>query len=316
MRVSTPNSHAKMLRKQSRIKSNLALRARIIRAIREYFHQHDYLEVETPHRIPAPAPEANIEPQPAGEWFLHASPELCMKGLLAAGYPRIYQICRCFRQKERGASHLPEFTLLEWYMAEAGYFDMMNQCEDLIRFTARAAGIRGNLIFRGHSIDMDKPWDRITVAEAFDRFGSISVEEALEKNMFDELTDDEIEPNLGIDKPVFLYDYPASLAALARLKPGNPMISERFELYIGGLELCNAFSELTDPDEQRSRFEKENRLRSLSGKPAHPMPEVFLESLKDMPRAAGNALGIDRLVMLFTDAAEIDDVVAFTPEEL
>jgi lysyl-tRNA synthetase class 2 len=139
---------------------------------------------------------------------------------------------------------------------------------------------------------------------------------ALEQNQFDEIMATEIEPGLGISQPVFLYDYPASRGALARLKPKDHRYAERFELYIGGLEICNAFSELIDPVEQRQRFEREQDYRRKSGKSVYPMPTQFLRALEDMPEAAGNALGIDRLAMLFADAKQIDEVVTFTPEEL
>ena len=142
------------------------------------------------------------------------------------------------------------------------------------------------------------------------------MKEALAQNRFDEIMAIEIEPCLGYDRPVFLYDYPASCGALARLKPDNPSVAERFELYIAGLELCNAFTELTDPVEQRKRFEEERRLRRLAGKIEYPMPESFLSALNDMPATSGNALGMDRLILLLTDANSIDDVVAFIPEEL
>lgn len=272
--------------------------------------------METPIRIPAPAPEAHIDAQPSGSWFLQTSPELCMKRLLAAGYPRIFQICKCFRRNERGGRHLPELTLLEWYTAGTNYNGMMAQCEALIGSVARVAGSGDMLRYQGQRIDLTPPWPRLTVAEAFDRLSSVSVEEALKENRFDEVMGLDIEPQLGIDKPVFLYDYPAACGALARLKPEDCRLAERFELYIGGLELCNAFTELTDPTEQRLRFEEERKMRRLAGKSVTPMPAKFLSALKEMPAAAGNALGIDRLVMLFADTTEIDDVVAFTPEEL
>ena len=302
--------------RQFAIKQNLRLRARIIQAVRSFFIEKDYLEVETPCRIPAPAPETHIDAVTSASWFLQTSPELCMKRLLAAGYSRIFQICKCFRSQERGARHLPEFTILEWYCAGIDYFDLMDQCEDLICFVARNSGFGDAIVYQGKSIDLKKPWLRISVAEAFDRYASISMETALFQNRFDEVIACETEPHLGREKPVFLYDYPASAGALARLKPDNPLIAERFELYISGLELCNAFTELTDPAEQRMRFEKEQNDRSASGKQIYPMPENFLESLEFMPQASGNALGIDRLVMLFADSSEIDEVATFTPEEL
>jgi len=142
------------------------------------------------------------------------------------------------------------------------------------------------------------------------------METAMLQDRFDQVMAFDIEPNLGHKKPLFLYDYPAVAASLARLKPENRLMAERFELYISGLELCNAFSELTDPVEQRTRFENEQKIRSESGSQVYPLPEKYLESLQFMPEAAGIALGVDRLVMLFADTTQIDDVVAFTPEEL
>jgi len=302
--------------RQSYIKRNLCLRAQIIQAVRTFFIDNDYLEIETPCRIPVPAPETHIEVEVSGDWFLHTSPELCMKRLFAAGYPRIFQICRCFRQKERGSKHLPEMTMLEWYTAGHNYFDMMEQCEELIRFVARRAGFEDFLVYQGNRIDLNAPWPRMSVTDAFERFSSVSMETAVLQDRFEQLTAFDIEPNLGHNKPLFLYDYPAAAASLARLKPENRSIAERFELYISGLELCNAFSELTDPLEQRTRFENEQENRSKFGLQAYPLPEKFLDSLQFMPEASGIALGIDRLVMLFANTANIDDVVAFTPEEL
>ncbi|MEW6670313.1 MAG: EF-P lysine aminoacylase EpmA [Thermodesulfobacteriota bacterium] len=310
------NLSSKPFCRQTAIQTNLLLRAKIIQAVRRFFYEHDYLEIETPSRVPVIAPEAHIDAEMSEGWFLHTSPELCMKRLLAAGYPRIFQICRCFRRKERGMKHLPEFTLLEWYGAGMDYSDMMAECENLLRFAARALGSEDLLIYQGRKVDLTLPWKRLTVAEAFDRYASRSLQEALLNDRFDETIAFEIEPRLGNENPVFLYDYPAEKGALASLKPGNPNVAQRFELYICGLELCNAFSELIDPVEQRRRFEIDGQLRAASGKPAVPMPEKFLQALGDMPPASGNALGLDRLVMLFADAARIDEVVAFTPEEL
>lgn len=302
--------------RQSKINHNLHLRARIIQAVRRFFIDRDYLEVETPIRIPAPAPEAHIDAVAAGEWFLQTSPELSMKRLLAAGFCRLFQICKCFRQRERGRKHLPELTMLEWYRAEGNYFSLMEECEELLTFIASQLGSRPSLKYRDHRIELSKPWLRLPVADAFEKYGSVSMDEALASGTFDEVMALEIEPQLGAPVPVFLYDYPAPHGALARLKPGNPLLAERFELYIAGLELCNGFSELNDALEQRQRFEKEQQLRRSLNKTTYPMPHKFLEALSDMPAAAGNALGIDRLVMLFADTDQIDDVVAFTPEEL
>jgi lysyl-tRNA synthetase class 2 len=154
------------------------------------------------------------------------------------------------------------------------------------------------------------------VAEAFARWTATTAEAALGQDRFDELMVTDIEPRLGTRRPVFLYDYPAERGALARLEPGNASVAQRFELYIHGIELCNAFMELIDPKVQRERFEAELRAMAAMGKRCYPMPEAFLEALSDMPEAAGCALGVDRLVMLFCDAERIDDVVSFVPEEL
>jgi lysyl-tRNA synthetase class 2 len=294
---------------------NLKLRADIIKSIRLFFSEHGYLEVETPLRIPAPAPETNIDAIESEDLFLQTSPELCMKRLLAAGYERIFQICRCFRKNERGSRHIPEFTMLEWYHAGFNYSDMMDETEALIKYVASKSGCGNRITYQGIGVDIVETWGRMTVAEAFDKYASIPVEKALSDGRFDE-TMAEIEPALGLNGPLFIYDYPASCGALAKLKKSDGSLAERFELYISGVELCNGFTELTDPKEQRARFEKELAHRNKAGKKAYPMPEKFLESLSRMPDASGNALGLDRLVMLFADTAVIDDVVAFIPEEL
>ena len=296
------------------IKKNLELRAAIMAAIRLYFADKGYLEVETPNRIPAPAPEAHIEAEQSGSWFLHTSPELCMKRLLADGFERIFQICKCYRKGERGRLHLPEMTMLEWYTAGHDYQDMMQQCEDLITTVARSIGHEKAIQYQGRWIDFSKPWDRMTVDQAFEKFATESLVTAIQNGHFDETIAGDISPNLGWTKPVFLVDYPASLGSLARLKPEDKSVAERFELYIAGIEICNAFSELTDTTEQRKRFEAEMTLRRSSGKTAYPLAEPFLQALAHMPEAAGNALGMDRLIMLFADTTDIDKVVTFTPE--
>ena len=294
----------------------LKARAAIIHEIRRFFREEGYLEVDTPLRIPAPAPEAHIDAIPSDGWHLQTSPELCMKRMLSAGFDRIYQISHCWRSDERGQLHLPEFTMLEWYRAGTDYRGLMDECEVLLRTVVQAMDKGEHLQFRGRKIDLSRPWERISVRNAFTRHGQLHMDEALERNLFDEIMVREIEPELGLDKPVFIHDYPAERSALARLKGDDPSVSERFELYIGGLELANAFSELTDPLEQRARFIAEREYRRACGKRDYPLPEKFLEELAAMPLAAGIALGIDRLVMVLLDKTSIDEVVAFTPEEL
>jgi lysyl-tRNA synthetase class 2 len=302
--------------RQRAIRANLVRRAEMLRLIRGFFRDRGFLEVETPLRIPAPLPEAHIEAIGSDGWVLQPSPEVCMKRLLAAGYEKIFQICKCFRKAERGPRHLPEMTLLEWYARGETYRDLMRCCEELILHLARGLERGSTLSYQGRSIDLAPPWPRLTVAEAFLRHGPVPVEEALSRQRFDEVMGLDIEPTLGRERPVFLCDYPAARGSLARLKPGAPSVAERFELYIGGLELCNGFSELTDPSEQRRRFGEEQRIMAAAGKPVPPLPERFLEALERLPPCAGNALGIDRLAMLFCDAGEIDAVVGLTPEEL
>lgn len=300
----------------ARNKDNLLTRAMIIQGIRHFFVDRDYLEVETPVRIPAPAPETYIDAVPSDSWFLHTSPELCMKRLLAAGYSKIFQITKCFRDKERGHHHLPEFTLLEWYRTGIDYREMMDECEDLFLFISQYLGMDEIVCYRDIKINLRKPWVRISVREAFERYSPLSIEKTMEDNRFDEIMVCHIEPHLICEKPVFLYDYPVSLGALARSKKDDPTVAERFEIYMGGLELANAFSELTDVDEQSARFMRERAHRRELGKITYPMPEIFLDALHNMPDSAGIALGVDRMIMIFTDSDTIDDVVAFTPEKL
>ena len=239
-----------------------------------------------------------------------------MKRLLAAGYERIFQICRCWRADERGGRHLPEFTMLEWYRAEADYRDLMQECEELVRSVAVSVGNGTTIHYRDAEIDLTAEWERLTVREAFHRYTDSSMEEALANDTFDLLMVEAIEPHLGSQRPTFLHDYPAEQSALARLSASDPTVAERFELYIGGLELANAFSELTDPVEQRQRFVCAAADRAYRKRTVYPLPEPFLKELAAMPPAAGIALGVDRLVMVLLGAATIDEVVAFPPEEL
>jgi len=300
----------------SRKRDTLAARARIIGEIRRFFSKGGYLEVETPLRIPAPAPESHIDAIPSLDWYLQTSPEICMKRMLAAGFERLFQISHCWREGERGKLHVPEFTMLEWYRSDSDYIDLMDECELLLRSVSEATGLGCKIGRNGVTVNLEGGWERLTVMEAFVRYGGISMEEALKRDIFDEIMVEKVEPYLGIDRPTFIHDFPAERGALARLKPDDPSVAERFELYIAGIELANAFSELTDPKEQRQRFIEEREYRQAGDKRVYPLPESFLDELAQMPPAAGIALGVDRLVMLLTGAETIDQVVAFTPEEL
>jgi lysyl-tRNA synthetase class 2 len=289
----------------------------VMQAIRQYFTEQGFLEVETPVRIPANAPEEYIDPVPALPWQLQTSPEICMKRLLCRGYEKIFQICRCWRADERGTRHLTEFTMLEWYRSHADYHDLMDDCAGLLKrvadsSTKDACFIRNNKKIRPHA-----SWLHFSVQEAFLRFAKADALASVQNGLFEDLLTSRIEPIFeNFEVPVILKEYPAQLAALARTKPDDPNVAERFELYVGGLELANGFSELTDPLEQQIRFEEANRIRLHLGKPELPLPKPFLAELANMPPSAGIALGVDRLVMLTAGADTIDQVVAFSPEEL
>ncbi len=301
--------------RQAQIKSNLYLRQAVIAAIRDFFAKADFLEVQTPVRMAAPAPEPHIDAVAADGGWLQTSPELYMKRLIAAGYDKVFQICSCFRQGERGRRHLPEFTMLEWYGARMDYRDLMEQTETLIHYVCRKVRKKDHLIYQGRNIDLTPPWPKLSVAEAFDRYGQMDMAAALAEDRFDEQITMSVAPRLDAGRPVILYDFPAERTPLAKTSSDNPDLAQRFELYVAGMELCNAFSELTDAAEQRRRFETELYRRKTAGRPEYPMPAAFLDALAHMPEAAGNALGLDRLVMLFADTDCIDDVTAFVPEE-
>ena len=277
--------------------------------------------MDTPIRLPVLLPESNIIPFASGDWFLHPSPELCMKRLLARGCPQIFQICHCFRREESGRHHQPEFTLLEWYHQGWEYGDLMEECEELVRAVCQAAsgyrGVssRGTLLYKGAEVVLDPPWERLTVEDAFRRHATVSLREALTQDRFDEILVTQIEQHLGKERPVFLCDYPVELGSLARCSASNPQVAERFELYIGGLELANGFSELTDPQEQRARFFRESRAIVAGGQKA-AMPEIFLADLSFLGETAGIALGVDRLFMLAMGCENIAEVMSFGADDL
>lgn len=300
----------------------LQQRSQLLQAIRLFFLERDYLEVDTPLRLPVLIPEANLIPFSSEDCLLHTSPELCMKRLLARGCERIFQICHCFRKEEHGRLHQSEFTMLEWYHKGWDYWDLMQQCEELLSFLVQRCfalpGIvdTGTIRWGDASISLTPPWERLTVAEAFQRYTGVDVAVALGRDQFDELLVTAIEPNLGQGRPVFLYDYPIERAALARRSDSNPLVAERFELYVAGLELANGFSELVDPEEQRSRFLKEIDQMRSAGKKGGELPHAFLVELSQIGPVAGIALGVDRLCMLLMDVSDIAMALPFNFEEL
>ncbi|NQU41179.1 MAG: EF-P lysine aminoacylase GenX [Lentisphaerae bacterium] len=290
----------------------LRLRSRILQSIRHFFIARDYIEVETPVRLAAPALERYIDAEPAGEAWLRTSPELHMKRLLAGGHARLFELGPCFRKGELGAQHRPEFTMLEWYCAAADYRDTLAETRDLLIHVATAV-LDLPLLFRnGHEVDLEAEWSIATVTEAFMVHAGWDPVAAYDADRFDFDLIGKVEPKLSHAVPAVLMDYPAEAAALARCRLGPPAVAERWELYVAGMELANAFSELTDPVEQRRRFERCAAERQAAGQPVYPLDEPFLAALeRGMPPCSGVALGVDRLVMLLGGYASIDDVRAF-----
>ena len=325
----------------------LLARARIMAAMRGWFAAADFIEVDPAALQVSPGNEAHI----AGfatdfvgldgarqHFYLHSSPEFACKKLLAAGEPRLFALAHVFRNGERSALHHPEFTMLEWYRAGETYEALMEDCARLIAVAAEAAGTR-RLLWRGREADPFAKPERLPVAEAFARYAGIDLlatcpaegppdRDALARaasaagvepasddswsDIFSKVLVARIEHQLGIGRPTVLMDYPMAEAALARRSSRDPRVAERFELYACGVELANAFGELTDPVEQRLRFEQEMVERHRIYGEAYPLDEDFLAALEQMPEASGIALGFDRLVMLLTGASRIEQVI-WTP---
>jgi len=308
-------------------------RARILGVVREFFADRDFLEVETPLLVPSPGLEIHLDAVAAGDGFLITSPEYAMKRLLAGGLERIYQVCKCFRGNERGPHHASEFTMIEWYRAFASIDDIARDTEQLVH------AVCGDQVrFAGRTIDVKPPWARTSVRAAMAEWAGVTVrgdEPASELTaairaagieLADGLAWDDafftawlarVEPAIAaLDHAILIEDWPAPLAALARRRADDPAIALRFEAYVGGLELANAFDELVDPAEQLARFEEEQETRASRGRPVYPIDTKLIAALREgLPPSGGIALGFDRLVMLATGAASIDRVQAFAGSE-
>jgi len=282
----------------------------VLHALRQFFLQRDFVEVETPVRIPAPALELHIEAEPSGDAYLRTSPELHMKRLLAEGMDRIYQIGPCFRRGECGRIHHPEYTMLEWYRAHADYEDILCDMRELLPELCMAVMGRTYFTYLGKKIDVSEPWHEVSVRDVFMREAGWDPMADFDADRFDMDMVNKVEPTLPVGRPVILRDYPAEVAALARLSPADNAVAERWELYLGGMELANAYSELVDSKEQRHRFEGCAEQRCAAGRPVYPLDEAFLAALPRMPPSGGIALGVDRLVMLLAGAESIEDVRA------
>lgn len=316
-----------------------AARQAMYAALRRFLAAEGYQEVETPLLVPAPGMEPHIaacevEFRPETDvgsprtLYLHTSPEYAMKRLLADGMGPIFQICKVFRNGEVSPAHNPEFTMLELYRPHADYRAIMADLERALAEAERAAGRPGPFA--------RLPYERLTVRDAVLRYADVDLRQcpdgaALARaaeargvrlsgatrfdDVFFHLFLQKVERELGRDRPTFLLDYPASMAALSRLKPEDPAVAERFELYVHGVELANGFSELTDPAEQRRRLVEEQGQRRALGRPAYPLDERFLEAVGRMPPSGGVAVGLDRVLMLMTGAGRIDQVLLFPAKE-
>jgi lysyl-tRNA synthetase class 2 len=298
---------------------SLAARAALLRTIRDFFDERHFVEVDTPSLVPSPGLDLHLSAfavEDAG--YLITSPEYQMKRLLAGGIPRCFQLARCFRKGEEGGRHNREFVMLEWYRAFADMEDVMRDTEELVRRAALEISGGTEIEVAGTVIDLALPFERTTVARAFERHAGIDEARALRMAEEDEarffrLLVERVEPKIARSpRPVIVTGYPASQASLARLSPTDSRVCERFELYVGGVELCNGFGELTDPVEQRRRFVHDQEERARQDKPVYPVDERFLAALEEgMPRAAGNALGVDRLLTLLLGERAIGDVMSF-----
>jgi len=285
----------------------LRLRDLVVRRLRCWFQARGYLEVETPQRVACPGIDAHLDALPAGDGlFLATSPELEMKQLLAAGCRRIVQFARAFRAGELGERHGAEFTLLEWYAAGEDYRDLMASTEQLVA-EAAATLEAGGLDTRRAA--WPQPFLRLGVDDAFLRWaGWRPSREFCEDRFFRDFVE-KVEPQLSGLGAVFLLDWPAAAGALARRKAADPAVCERVELFLDGVEICNGFSELTDPREQEERFERENAGRRRRGREPYPVHRRFLDALTSgIPDCAGNALGVDRLLMALTGSRRLADV--------
>ena len=317
----------------------LHARAKALAALRAFFSAREFVEVETPLLVGSPGLEIHLDAVTAGGGYLITSPEYQMKRLLAGGFERIYQVCRCFRAGEEGPHHSSEFTMVEWYRAYADLDAIIKDTEALVHTVVRAVSGSSAVKIGGRSIDVTPPWPRMSVREAMRRWAGIelagdeSAAELVAKVRIagvgvadDTAWDDaffaaflaKVEPAIAaLEQPLILEDWPAPLAALAKRKPTDPLTALRFEAYVAGIELANAFGELTDPVEQRARFVDDQRIRRDRSREVYPIDEKLLAALAEgLPPSAGIALGFDRLVMLATGSDSIAQVLAFTAAEL
>lgn len=325
----TTEDRARLLRRRPALEA----RARVLSTARRWFEGEGFLEVDTPARVRAPGQEVHLDALPSGDRWLVTSPEYAMKRLCGAGYEKIVSIGKCWRADEHGPHHELEFTMIEWYRAHAPLEQLAADCEALLRAAAVAASVSS----AGGPGPLAQPFARTTVRAIVRDLSGVDIEgdETASQlaaklravgvdpgrahawdDLFFQLWLDRVEPNLAALGPIFIFDWPAPLGALARRKPSDPRVVERFELYASGLELANAFGELTDPVEQRARFLAETETRRALGKVTYPLDESLLAALPLMPPTSGIALGFDRLLMLVLGTPTIRDVMVFASDEI
>jgi len=298
---------------------NIKKRTLALKAARDFFYRHGYIEVETPVRIPAPALETHIDaPRSEGAW-LRTSPEFHMKRLLVEGVAPIFQIGPCFRRDECGSRHNPEFTMLEWYRLACNYMDILTETQELLIDIFETVLGSATFTYNNRSIALAQEWEIITVQDAFKRYAGWNPLANWNEERFELDLMHKVEPALPCDRPCVLKDYPLPAAALARPALNGEPAAERWELYIAGLEISNTYSELCDIEEQKKRFEISTQQRAALGKEFYPADHAFLAALeKGLPACAGSALGFDRIMMLICDTPRISDVRLFAqhPGEL
>jgi lysyl-tRNA synthetase class 2 len=328
------------LKNNPRIKKIQDNRFNILKWTREFFWSQNFIEAETPIAVRFPGQEPHLdlmsvsvsdESNNSHSFYLRTSPEFALKKLLASGYEKIFEIGKCFRNNESfGGVHNPEFTMIEWYRSPGNYFDIMDDAENLFKFISEKIG-KEYVSYKNHSVNVFQKWERKKVKEIWFEKVGVNLDDYLENKKMSELADslgfkadesepfedlfykiflNKIEPSLGKEKPIIIYDYPAQMCSLSRLCEQDKKYAERFEIYIAGLEVANAFGELLDPSEQKDRLEADKNARAHAGKETWDVDRDFIRAIGSGLRTAGGiALGVDRMVLLFTEAKDINEVI-------
>lgn len=334
----------KELKDNPKLKDIYETRIKIIKLIREFFWSREFMETDTPAAVRLASQEPYLNPLPVvfhdesgreEKFYLRTSPEYALKKLLAAGFTKIFEIAKVFRDfEEFGHTHNTEFTMIEWYRAPGALCEIMDDSEGLFKHIAKGLGVK-TAVFKEKKIDLTPKWERISMKEAWQKYVGVNLDDYLEtgkmrelcrvrehqvaeedayEDLFFKIFLNEIEGHLGADVPTIVYNYPAQMCSLSKLCADDIRYAERFELYIGGLEIANAFGELTDAVKQKTNLENDKNLRAKLGKETWPVDEDFISALGGLPdiaqrATAGIALGVDRMVMLFTGARDIDEVI-------